>query len=106
MLRWIGVYLAGLTVLAAMFACDVDVKEEGKLPDVDVESKGGQLPKYEVEKTQEGKLPDVDVDAQPGTMPNIDVQTPDVDVDMKEKTIKVPDIDVNTPAEQDTQPTQ
>lgn len=71
----ISVLLAGAAGM--MSACDVDVEEEGELPEVnvepgkapevdvrgpDVDVQGGQLPEYEVEKTQEGKMPSIDVD--------------------------------------------
>ncbi len=60
----------------ALTACDVDVDDKGKLPEVnvepgrapdvdvrgpDVDVQGGQMPKYDVEKTQEGKMPSVNV---------------------------------------------
>lgn len=63
-----------------MSACDVDVEDEGKLPEVNVEPgrapdidvrgpdvnvEGGQMPKYEVEKTQEGKMPKVEITPPP-----------------------------------------
>lgn len=65
---WIGVATLGLLLAG----CDVDVKDEGKMPDVDV---------------KEGRMPDVDVTG------------PDVDVETKEKTITVPDVDVDVPKE-------
>lgn len=61
---------AFLVATLGMAGCDVEKTEEGALPDVDV--KGGNLPKY-------------------------DVDAPDVDVGTKEKTITVPDVDVNMP---------
>ncbi|MCO8123155.1 hypothetical protein NHH03_15510 [Stieleria sp. TO1_6] len=48
----------------------------------------------DVEQTSEGELPTVDVDADPGKLPEFDVDAPEVDVQMKEKTMKVPDVDV------------
>lgn len=51
----------------------------------------------DIKQTQEGKLPDVDVDVKEGQLPKYDIDGPDVDVRMKEKTIKVPDIDVDLP---------
>lgn len=59
-----------LVATLGMAGCDVEKKQEGSLPDVDV--KGGSLPKY-------------------------DVDGPDVDVGTKEKTITVPDVDVTLP---------
>lgn len=49
----------------------------------------------DVEKTEEGSLPDVDVKG--GNLPKYDVDGPDVDVGTKEKTITVPDVDVDMP---------
>ena len=73
--------MVGIAALLAssaglMSACDVDVEDEGKLPEVNVEPgrapdvdvrgpdvnvEGGQLPKYDVEKTQEGQMPNVEI---------------------------------------------
>jgi hypothetical protein len=74
----------------AMLGCDVDQTKEGKLPDVDVDVDGGQLPEFEVETA------DVDVDSK-----KVDVTVPDVDVDVgsKEVELTVPDVDVTMPDE-------
>lgn len=66
-----GLLLVPVLVLG-LSACDVKQTQEGKLPDVDV--KGGQLPKY-------------DVDAR------------DVDVKMEKKVIEVPTLEYDTPAQ-------
>lgn len=64
-----------------------------------------------VEQEQAGRLPDVDVDVQPGKLPEYNVQGPDVNVGVTERTVtvpkvivvqeeqnvKVPYIDVNVP---------
>ncbi len=39
-----------------------------RLPDVDVSGEAGQMPEYEVIKAQEGKLPKVDVDVRGGVL--------------------------------------
>jgi hypothetical protein len=114
-LKFVIVPFAALLV----WGCDVQVKEEGELPnvDVDVNADSGQLPEYEVKQTQEGELPsvDVDVDADAGKLPEIevqgpdveigtktvDVQVPDVDVQMEETQIEVPTVDVEMPGEND-----
>ena len=49
----------------------------------------------DVEKTEEGSLPEVNVEG--GNMPEYDVDAPDVDVGTQEKTITVPDVDVDMP---------
>lgn len=74
----ISILLAGSAGL--MSACDVDVEEEGELPEVNVEPgkapdvdvrgpdvnvEGGNLPEYEVKKTEEGKMPSVEVTPPP-----------------------------------------
>ncbi len=86
---------AGL--MFALVACDVDVEKEGKLPDVDVDATGGQLPEFK--QTQEAQMPDVDVDATSGKLPDVDVRTPDVDVSTDTVEVPVPDIDVDVPEE-------
>lgn len=65
-------YLSVLLAVTALAACDVDVKDKGEMPDVDV---------------KEGRAPDVDVTG------------PDVDVNREQKTITVPDVDVQVPKE-------
>lgn len=65
-------YLPVLLAVTALAACDVDVKDKGELPDVDV---------------KEGRAPDVDVTG------------PEVDVTREQKTITVPDVDVEVPKE-------
>jgi hypothetical protein len=52
-----------------------------------------------VSKTQEGKMPDVEVNASGGQLPEYNVQGPDVDVGTKNETVKVPTISVKTPGE-------
>jgi hypothetical protein len=71
--------------LAAM-GCDVDVKDEGKLPEVDV--KAGRMPDVDV------RGPDVDV-----RMEEKKVTVPDIDIKTKETTITVPDVDLKVPKE-------
>jgi len=101
----------GVSVLAGtlLLGCDVKVKEEGKLPDVDVDVKteSGQLPKYDVVKTQEGKLPsvDVDVDAKAGKLPKVEIETPDIEVGKKTVNVPVPDVDVKVEDKQIEVPT-
>jgi hypothetical protein len=52
-----------------------------------------------VNKTQEGKLPDVNVNATGGQLPEFNVQGPDVEVGTKNTTVQVPTIDVKAPGE-------
>lgn len=88
---------AAFAAMLLTFGCDVEKTQEGEMPDVDVQTEGGQLPEYEVEKTQEGRMPDVDVDVRGGQMPEYDVDTPDVEVGTEKKTIEVPDVDIEMP---------
>jgi hypothetical protein len=53
-----------------------------------------------VRQTEEGEMPDVDVSAEGGKLPEYDVDAADVDVKTEERTIKVPDVDVNMPPEE------
>ena len=78
---------------ASLLGCDVDVKDEGKLPDVDVQVEPGRAPDVEV------RGPDVDVHTE-----EREVTVPDVDVDTKKETITVPDVDVTLPKENDNEP--
>lgn len=85
-----------------LIGCDVQVEEEGKLPQVDVDADSGNLPEYEVTETEEGEMPSVDVDAKPGKLPEVDVEGPDVDVGTQPLTVPVPDIDVEMPNESES----
>lgn len=69
-----------------LVGCDVDVEEEGRMPDVEVEA--GKAPDVDV------RGPEVDVDTE-----KKEVEVPDVDVDTEKKTIEVPDVDVDLPNE-------
>lgn len=57
-----------------------------------------------VRQTEEGEMPDVDVQVEGGKVPEYDVDAADVDVKMEEKTIKVPDVDVEPPRDGDQDP--
>ena len=63
--------------LGFIAGCDVDVKDDGELPKVDVD---------------------------PGRAPEVDVRGPDINVETEEKTITVPDIDVDVPEEHENEP--
>lgn len=67
-------YMTAGAMAVMLSACDVDMKDKGKMPEVDV---------------KEGRAPDVDV------------RGPDVDVGTDKKTITVPDVDVRVPKEND-----
>jgi hypothetical protein len=50
-----------------------------------------------VEKTQDAKLPQVEVNATGGQLPEYNVQGPNVSVGTENKTIQVPTVHVDTP---------
>lgn len=75
----------GLTISTG---CRVRQTEEGEMPDVDVEVKGGNVPEYDVDAA------DVDVKAR-----ETEVTVPDVDVSTEKRKVTVPDVDVNMPGE-------
>ena len=64
----------GAVLTIGSVGCDVDVKEEGRAPDVDVA-------------------------VDPGKLPEVDARGPDVDVGTEKKEITVPDVDVDVPSE-------
>lgn len=75
-----------LACVGALTGCDVDVKDKGEMPEVEV---------------KEGRAPDVDV-----TGPEVDVNreersitVPDVEVNKEQKSVTVPDVDVKVPRE-------
>ncbi|HXG99932.1 MAG TPA: hypothetical protein VNI79_05925 [Sphingomicrobium sp.] len=53
----------------------------------------------DVDQTKEGELPDVDVNASGGQLPEFNVEGPSVSVGSENKTIEVPTVDVDVPAE-------
>lgn len=75
----------GLTVSTG---CRVRQTEEGDMPDVDVEVKGGNVPEYDVDAA------DVDVKSK-----ETEISVPEVDVTTEKKKVTVPDVDVKMPGE-------
>lgn len=88
--------LSAALLMVSTSGCRVRQTQEGEMPDVDVEVKGGQVPKYDVD------APDVDVKTQ---TKEIEVPT-DVDVKTEKRKIKVPDVDIKPPADGDQDPPQ
>ena len=86
---WIRLLMAPVMAFA-LTGCDVDVNDEGKLPDVDVDATPGEAPDVDVTP------PDVNVHSEKEkvTVPDVDV-----DVNSKEREINVPKIDVDIPDE-------
>lgn len=84
-------YLIALFTLSLFIfsSCDIEKTKEGELPevDVDVETKSGTFPKYEIDW--------VDLDL--GTKTKI-VSVPTIEIVMEEKEIEVPYIDAKWPS--------
>ncbi len=80
------VFSAALLTVSAT-GCRVRQTQEGKAPDVDVQVKGGQVPKYDVD------APEVNVKTKEK---EINVPT-DVDVKTEKRTVKVPEVEVKPP---------
>jgi hypothetical protein len=70
--------------------CDVDVKDPGKAPKVNVDVESGRLPDVDV------RAPDVDVGT---TEKEITVPDVDVSVNKKKTTVTVPSVKVDIPQE-------
>jgi len=51
----------------------------------------------DVDQTKEAKVPDVDVNVSGGQLPEFNVQGPEVEVGTVNKTIEVPTVDVKPP---------
>jgi hypothetical protein len=83
-----GILAAVVLVAGLFYFVDVDMTKEARLPDVDVNVSGGQLPEVDV-KTGSIELKKEDVT----------VAVPDVDVKMEDKTISVPTIEVKPASE-------
>lgn len=73
-------------VIVPLGACSVEQEEAGSLPDVDVEVEPGNLPEYDIQG------PDVDIGVTERT-----VTVPKVVVVQEEETVEVPYIDVSLP---------
>ncbi len=76
--RFSGIALS-LMLLFGVAACSIEQEEEGNMPE------------YEVTKTEEGNMPEYDVDAG------------DVEVGTEEKTVTVPDVDIQSPEEDEAE---
>jgi hypothetical protein len=76
--------LGAVLLTVGTTGCKVTKTQDGKMPDVEVSTKGGQLPKYDV------KTPTVTVSSE-----KKDVTLPTVKTEQHE--IKVPKVDVKPP---------
>ncbi|NZA27114.1 hypothetical protein H0E84_12060 [Luteimonas sp. SJ-92] len=82
--------VAAIGAALSLGACQVEQTEEGKMPEVEVDAKAGQLPEYDVETA------DVEVGTRTET-----ITVPDVDVHTEEREVEVPDVDVTMPDEKE-----
>ena len=60
---------------------------------------------FDVEITEEGRLPTANIDVDPGKLPKADVDTVDIDVGTKKKEVLLPDVEVTVEKETITIPT-
>lgn len=82
----------GAALMFASVGCDVDVEEEGRMPDVEV-TDPGQAPEVDVDG------PDIDAE-----METRETEVPtDIDVETETREIEVPDIDLNAPEDDDAE---
>jgi hypothetical protein len=79
-----------LLIAVGMWAVDIDLSGETRLPNVDVAVQGGELPEAEV------NVADIEVEEK-----TADVAYPDVDVEMKEEEVTYPSIDIEAPDDYD-----
>ncbi len=87
MTNWKKTIVAGSLLLAlTATGCSVKQTEEGKMPDVDVSVKEGNMPKVDVDPAT--------VEIKTETK---EVEVPDVDVSTETKEVAVPDVDVTVP---------
>ncbi|HKI05634.1 MAG TPA: hypothetical protein VKK31_26880 [Thermoanaerobaculia bacterium] len=86
--------LSAALLTVSTTGCRVTKTQEGEMPDVEV--KGGQVPKYDVD------APEVDVktESREVTVPT------DVDVKTEKRTVEVPTVDVKPPADNPKPPQQ
>ncbi|MCB9617400.1 MAG: hypothetical protein H6721_14825 [Sandaracinus sp.] len=80
------ILIAPFALALALTGCDVDQTQEGRLPEVEV--RGGQLPRFDVDTAE------IDVHTEQRR-----VEVPDVDVEVhrRETTVTVPAVDVRMP---------
>lgn len=83
-----------LLLIVPLAACRVEQEEAGRLPDVDVDVEPGQLPQYDIQG------PDVDVGVTERT-----ITVPRVVVVQEQQTVDVPYIDINAPGAERTERT-
>ena len=83
----VTVVAAVVVALFAIYFIDIDQTREAKLPDVDVNVKGGQAPEFDV-KTGKVKI----------TKEKVDVAVPKVT--LEEKEVAVPGVEITPPSDE------
>jgi len=78
--------LSAALLSVSMTGCKVRQTQEGKMPDVDVNVKGGQAPKYDVDTAK------VEVSTE-----KRDVNVPKVNVSTEKREVEVPKVNVKPP---------
>ncbi len=102
--KWVCILI--VPAMALVFTgCKVEKTAEGEMPEVDVQTKEGNLPEYDIVKTEEGNMPEVDVDVKGGKLPRYEVETADVNVEKEKVRVEVPDVDIGTEEKTITVPT-
>ncbi len=76
----------------SLVGCDVDVKDPGEAPEVNVE--GGRAPDVDV------RTPDVDVTTEER---EVDVPNVDVDVSSERTKVQLPNVDIDVPSENEAE---
>ena len=53
----------------------------------------------DIDQTEEARLPDVEVNVEGGNMPEFEAKTGEIETGTKEVTVEVPTVDIKTPEE-------
>ena len=77
-------------VAGLVYMVDIDQTQEARLPDVEVNVDGGQMPEFEAD------VGSIDLTTEETT-----IEVPEVEVTMEERTVTVPSLDI-TPPEDNT----
>lgn len=98
----IGVIVISIIAISLIYLVDVDQTKEMRLPSVDVDVRGGQMPAFDAD------VADIDVKTKPVDVevPTMDVKTKTYEVEVpvgadvgtRTETIGVPTIDITPPA--------
>lgn len=84
----IAILFLAVLAVGTYYLVDVEFTKEARLPNVDINVSGGQMPEVQV-KTGSIKV----------TKENVTVKVPDVDMKMVDKNVSIPSLEVTTPSE-------